>query len=300
MNKIKLYKNINNIFGDKNNAIGFRECFDTRKAYIKKQKIYDRYYYEVEDVYQQLLKKLANIIKEIRPNLTLKEIFFIYVYILRSGYLSLDKQLSFMYPDREIPIRQGISVVTGKSVCRNFATMLEDLLLHFNINSIAIMTDRYTISTEKIHIYKGFFELKKENDTQTDEFENQFESFINNDNKIAHYGNHIEVLTINQKMELLDPTAICMSTITNKKRTYQALDYIKLWHPYATNVTNLKSSCYLYELLKDKSLTVIRDNNIIKIEEKCFNLCEQNKQKILSFHNSIQYHISYLNTILNN
>lgn len=289
------YPDIDHIFGHENEAPDFASCRYANKLYLERYKLYAKYGSFIEGHYQDILYKLSHLIQEIKPNPTIEEILFIYAYILRKGYLSLDNELKFIYPKKELDVRPGLSIVTGESVCRNYTAFLSDLLFHFNINSIPIMTDRLTKESEPIHIIPELEALKHQTHDQDDTFEKEFNEKAQASNGNVQFGNHSELLVFDRHHHLLDPTSISLSIITSKETEYKALDFLKLWSLYATGMYNIKTTCSFYHQLKDKSLKVVRSKALISTQHECYDSCEHNKEKIKRFNETIKEDISFLN-----
>lgn len=288
------YPQIKDIF-DITQSFSYEDCVYANKFYLEQYKQYSKYGSYIEGSYQDMLYKLANLIQAIKPNPTLEEILYIFSYIYRNGYLSLNNKFTFMYPEYELPIRNGTSLVTGYSVCRNIASMLSDLLYYFNISSFPILTDRLSKESDYYYLIEPFQELKENND---DNFEDAFYQKVNDNNLEVSLGNHCEVFVFNHPYYILDPTEISLSIINQKENEYAALDFIRPWSLFANGLYNLKFTINLYEFLKNKSLHIIRNQQIIDIQFTCYNLCEKNKKKILQFHQDIQSNITYLNNQL--
>ncbi len=293
------YKEVKHIFGVENKAIDLKSCVYAYDMAQKGFKRYNKYGYCLEAAYQNILYRIYNYIINRYPNPSLEEILYTYCYIVRSGYLSIDGQFKFLYPDYELEMRRGLSVMTGKSVCKNIGCMLTDLLVLFNIQAINIVTDRVTTDSEEQALFKGFYYLKedKEND---DQFRSEYTTLKDNNPSIKEcWGNHYEVIVqYNNKWYLLDPTSICLYDITKEDTGYPILDVVKLWSLIGTGEYDLKFTCYMYRLLSDKFLKMKISESDIATQRKTFETCEKDKEKLKTLRKNVLGSITYINDFL--
>lgn len=272
----------------------FEECKAVRASFLNQYQRYGMYGSYVEGAYQDLLYKVAGLIEELRPNPTLQDILYIYVYLVRKGYLSVTGEFHFMYPECELSIRQGLSMVTGMSVCRNLSAMLSDLLYYFNIANIPIMTDRLTHESPEYTITKDYYQLLE--DSNKDEFSAAFDEKAKTliDNRFE-VGNHSELLIPGETYTLVDPTIVTISNLVRGKNEFPTLDYLRLWFVYGVGFCDLKSTINLYRTLKDTSLEIIDSKTVIDAEHACFKACEDNHPKIKTFYKKALSSMQYLN-----
>lgn len=298
--RCKLYKTMypdtKYIFGAENKAVDLLSCVYAYDVANESFKRYNEHGYYIEGAYQNILYNVYNYIISKYNNPTLEQILYTYCYIVRSGYLSVNGDFKFLYPDYELDMRRGLSIMTGKGVCKNLGCMLSDLLQLFNIQAINIVTDRLTTDSEEQRIYTGFYELKadKDNDSQ---FTDQYETLKNNNSDIQEcWGNHYEVIVYyNNKWYLLDPTAICLYNITKYDTGYPTIDILKFWSLIGTGEYNMRYTCYLYRLLSDKYLKMKIADKDIDIQRDTFNSCEKDKEKIKTLRQSVLGSINYIN-----
>lgn len=71
----------------------------------------------------ELIKKLAGPFQDDRMYMA------IFVYLYANGFLSTNKHFEFGYDNTEISCNCGLSVITGKGVCRNIAAHFKDVLI---------------------------------------------------------------------------------------------------------------------------------------------------------------------------
>ncbi len=272
----------------------FEECKAVRTSFLNQYARYSQYGSYVEGAYQDILSKMASLIEELRPNPTLQDILYVYVYLARKGYLSVTGNFRFMYPECELSIRQGLSMVTGLSVCRNLSTMLSDLLYYFNIASIPIMTDRLTYPSPEYTIIKDFYQLLDDSADErfSEAFDEKAKQLVDERMEI---GNHSEVLIPGEEYMLVDPTIVTISRLVDKDNGFNALNYLRPWFVYCAGLCDLPSTINLYNGVKDKYLEIIDRDSVIKTEHACFNACEDNKPKIKTFYKSAYDSMQYLN-----
>lgn len=301
--KCKLYKliypDVKHIFGNDNKAVDLLPCVYAHDLALMSYDRYNKHGYYIEGAYQNILYSIYTYIISEYPHPTLEEILYTFCYIVRSGYVSIDGTFKFLYPDYELDIRRGLSVMTGKSVCKNIGCMLSDLLLLFNIPAINIVTDRMTTESEEQVLYKGFYELKqdKENDYQ---FNEEYSALRDANSSIDEcWGNHYEILTYyNNRWYLLDPTSICLYDITKDDTGYPTIDILKFWSLIGTGEYDIGYCIKMYNLLKDKYLKMKINDEDIDIQRRTFNTCEKDKEKIKTLRKSVLDSIAYINEFL--
>lgn len=266
----KLNPDIDKIFSNKY-SLSFNQSYNSYKYMKSLNKQYDKHCREVEDIYQDILYELGVLISDIKFNPSIFEIMYIFSYIYYNGYLSIDNKFEFNYPEKELIFKKAFSIFTGFGVCRNVGDMFSDLLEIFNIYSFGIITDRENFESESYELPKVYEDILKPQ-IQID----------NTNTKNTYTGNHYEVLTYYNSWYLLDPSCICSYNITNKKNNYDTLKYLRFWSLLAMGEFNIKDTIKMYNLFKDKYLSII---NQVEIEKTCYNLCDKNKSKIKQFHN---------------
>lgn len=288
------HKEIASIF-DNLDSIDYPSCKFANYIYTKQYRLYAKNGSYIEGAYQDILYKLCNLIQEIKPNPSLEEILYIFVYIVRNGYLSINNNLTFAYPKHELDTRKGLSIVTGESRCTNLSNMLVDLLYYFNINSTPIMTDRITYKYETAQIIEDFYNLLYADDSNDDVMQTFYQRAEKN-NISPQLGNHSEVLILSKPFLIIDPTSMMISKVTtNTNSSYPALNYVRLWSLYAEGLYSLNFVCSMHQILKTKSLKIVKNKKIIQMQQDCFDTCEKNKDKIKQFHKTINKNIIFLN-----
>lgn len=269
----KLNPDIDKIFNNNKYSLEFKNAYNSYKYMKSLNKQYDKNCKEVEDIYQDILYELGVLISDLKFNPSIFEIMYIFSYIYYNGYLSIDNKFEFNYPDKELIFKKAFSIFTGFGVCRNVGDMFSDLLEIYNVYSFGIITDRETFKSEEYKLPKSYEELIKP----------QIQIENSNNNRNTSTGNHYEILAYYNNWYLLDPSCICSYTITNNENEYDALKYLRFWSLLAMGEFNIKDTIKIYNLFKDKYLSIIEQ---VEIEKTCFNLCDKNKSKIKQFHNN--------------
>ena len=265
----KLNPDIDKVFGNKY-SLSFKQSYSSYKYMKSLNNQYNRHCKEVEDIYQDILYELGVLISDIKFNPSIFEIMYIFSYIYYNGYLSIDNKFEFNYPNKELIFKKAFSIFTGKGVCRNIGEMFSDLLEIYNVYSFGIITDRETFESEEYKLPKAYEKILNP------------QIQINNINtKNTSTGNHYEVLTYYNAWYLLDPSCICSYNILNEENEYNTLKYLRFWSLLAMGEFNIKDTIKMYNLFKDKYLSIIEQ---VEIEKTCFNLCDKNKSKIKQFH----------------
>ena len=254
---------------------------------------------DIELGYQDMLAKCAETIKKIKPNPTLEEIMYIFIYLYRKGYLSANGKFNFDYNNNQVDIRQGLTIVTGQGVCRNIASMFSDLLLHFNIYNYGITTDGLAESRETILLCDELMELKSDkadNDIFMEHFTKKVEE-VGVDDHIM--GNHFEVLAHNnRRWYLLDPSCFGISRVISNDNGHPMKDTIRLWSLFAGGYYKTGDVITIYRQFNDKYLKLYTDKRTIHLQQSTFYLCEDKKEEIQEFSDNTAYQKTLIKTWL--
>lgn len=288
-----IYPELNKIFNKSKYSVDF---IPSDAAYLYYRNLTNQYYkkcYPLENAYQELLYNLGCLINDIKYNPSIQDIMYIYGYIYYNGYLSVDNKFKFTYPSKEFLVRKSFSVFSGEGVCRNIGDLFSDLLYVFSIESYPIITDRMTFESETPSIIEDFIKLT---DKDKDSFEEEFDTIMEEKNYPNQAtGNHFEVLVRDKTWQLLDPTTLCGYHIIKKENDYNILKYLRFWSLYGMGVCNLNTTISLYNLFKNKYLKLYYQEEQLKLQKECYNICEKNKQKIKTFHDNNLEYINLLN-----
>ena len=111
-------------------------------------------YKELSDMYNQVIDNFSKLMKEFGKDDVI-EIFAIYIYMYRKGYLSYNHYFEYNTKMKDLPKLMGIDVIRGSGVCRSIASMLSDIYNNMNMPSdtLIVHTTKDTIdSLEKLSI----------------------------------------------------------------------------------------------------------------------------------------------------
>lgn len=286
---IKKYPECKHIFGKRNNAPSFLTCDISHAYYIKSYNKYNKLCTPIEKVYQDLVYSIACLINEIKPNPNIDEIMYIYIYLYTNGYLSANNIFTFDIPEKEAAAKKQLCIFNGKGVCRNIATLLIDIYNYFGIKSFGIITDHYTYPTEPIVVEANYADII---DQKVNSFDEKFQEITKYNN--ISTGTHYEIITNYKGLKLVDPTNGCTYNITNKENKYPALNMLRPWYLYATGKHNINQTEHIYKILKNKYLKMCKGDYYFSLQHNCYNLCKNNKVKILEFRKTYNNHINFL------
>ena len=292
------YKEIPEIF-DLGGKIRYEDCYAIHLDNRSKIDIYLTACSQIELGYQEMLAKCAELIKSIKPNPTLEEILYIYIYLYRKGYLSATNDFKFDFNTNEVEIRNGLTVTTGKAVCRNIATMFSDLLLHFNTFSFGVTTDGLAESRETIMLSEELMKLKNDgtDDNEYNKNFNERSQKVGIDDHIT--GNHVEVLAqSNDEWYLLDPSAFSISQIIDTDNGHPMRDVFRPWSLLAYGYYNTGDVIEVYRQFRDKYIKQLSDKRNIHLQQDMYYLCEDSKIELDSFSQDTSYQKQLIKTWL--
>lgn len=281
------YTEINNIFGDKNKAYPFKDCLIDYNYMQIMNLIYSKNL--LFRIYNYYIEEIANLIYDIRPDASLEEVMYIYVYLLFNGYLSKDNNFNFLFPDKEFNMKMSLSAIYGQGVCRNVGDLLSDIYSMYGVENYGIITDRSTYKTEPMESWDKFAKLLNNEMVNFIEVANEYYK----DHKPTT-GDHYELLVKDGKWKVFDPSNIAIYNISTKDNGYDALHYLKLWSLYAQGECSIKKVTKFYNFLKNKYLYLYNCKDKIILQKDCYENCEKEKQKIKKFHNNNYCYIDKL------
>ena len=287
---LKKYPEIDNIFGEKNHALTFIQCDFSNDYHKKNNSEYNKYCKPINVFYDDFILGLHNLINSLIENPTKDEIMYIFGYLYYNGYLSIDNNFKFMVPEHELIAKKSFSIFTGEGVCRNIADMFIDLLNIFEIKSFGIITDHDTYASEPVFLSQKYEDLVTRDE---EEFNIYYENEIKD--KVINTGSHFEVITMDNKWQIYDPTSLCAYDISKKENEYPCLNTLKLWSLYSMGTHTIKQTTQIHNIFKTKYLHLHKGSKYLDMQEKCYDICEKNKKKIKQFHERYYEHINILN-----
>lgn len=287
---LKKYPESNNIFGPENHALTYLEC-DLSSDYHKRLlKEYNNHCKPIIQIYNDFILGLVTLINTLIDNPSTEEMMYIFGYLYYNGYLSIKNQFKFTIPECEFPAQKALSIFTGEGVCRNIGSMFVDILKESNIHSFGIITDHDTYDSEPVYLSEKYEEMVTRDEEEFVEF---FEQNIKE--KIINTGTHFEVVSFDTSLKVIDPTELCVYELSKKENEYPSLNYLRLWSTYSMGTHNIKQTIQLYNLFKKRYLHLHKGEKNLNIQERCFDICEKNKTKLLKFHKRYSKHIELLN-----
>lgn len=86
-------------------------------------KDYDR----IDTFYNAVINNIAELIEVFGIEKDPVKVFALYVYLYRSGYLSVNKEFKYSTDMKDLPMLGGVDVVRGGGVCRSISSMFTDV-----------------------------------------------------------------------------------------------------------------------------------------------------------------------------
>lgn len=92
---------------------------------------------EVFELYREFIKRYSELNKKNNLNNPI-EIFTLFNYLYRNGYLSKDKKFNYNLDAKtyNVGALMGANVITGEGVCRHISGMLSDIMVESGIDSV--------------------------------------------------------------------------------------------------------------------------------------------------------------------
>lgn len=221
--------------------------------------------------YEQMLDRQAELILKLcgkdytNPGIILA----VYYNLLWNGYFSKNKKFVFSSVENKL-IEYGVSILDGEGVCLNIASHFKNILRR----------------------YKGFYSFTV--GVRADDIEKKTDN-INNTrvDEGKTYLDHLDVLLrYNGKFFMLDPTNCCIYQIEltdnekiNRIDLYVGLSYSDF---VLYNQEKHNGIDFINEQLSRMSVTKVDDKLSNYIKNRGIELCEQNKEEIDKFYDSIK------------
>lgn len=156
-------------------------------------------YKEIKYMYDEVINNFSKFMKDIDKNDVI-EIFAIYIYMYRKGYLSSGHYFEYNTKMKDLPRLMGVDVIRGSGVCRSVASMLSDIY-----NKMSITSDTLIVNTTKDTIQS----LKKLSPASLNKSikGKKFAKIIGNLTKYGFVANHlITAVKKDGRIYILDPT----------------------------------------------------------------------------------------------
>ena len=112
-------------------------------------------YKQLKTSYDIVINNLCNLYKQMGINDSPVQIFAIFVYMYRSGYLSFDNQFTYDSNMKDFANLGGLDVVRGFGVCRSIASMLTDIYrtLGYESYNLSVKASSESIKKTSKNIY---------------------------------------------------------------------------------------------------------------------------------------------------
>ena len=164
-------------------------------------------YYELKKVYVEVLNEIVKFMKKNKCGCPM-EFFAMYSYLVRNGYLSLDKKFCYdIDVKNDVFSLRGINVIVGSGVCRHITSMLTDILVGANYDAENV--DMNINDFIQINFFFDDFLYNKKNYDLEANFNvgfnkvNFFSDWINN----CYFYNHMATFVKdNTTSYIMDPT----------------------------------------------------------------------------------------------
>ena len=203
-------------------------------------------YKALKKLYNVLVNNTGKFYEEISKDPI--DIFTLYVYMYRNGYLSHDKQFTYSTHPKDFANLHGIDVVTGYGVCKNIASMLTDIYnsMGYKSKNLSVNVNPDDIKGCKDH---EFAPLRVQAGTHN-------ATIYKVASNLKHLGNHQILMVDNGEFNyLLDPTNYLFLSYVNGKMMIEDTD--KLMHHDHINdflISLFGQDTHIYNSLRDRKM----------------------------------------------
>lgn len=84
-------------------------------------------YERIESFYNAVISNTAELIEALGIQDDPVKVFALFVYLYRSGYMSVDKHFMYSINMKDLPLLNGVDVIRGTGVCRSISSMFTDV-----------------------------------------------------------------------------------------------------------------------------------------------------------------------------
>lgn len=246
-------------------------------------------YKEMKNLYDKVVENTSQLTRILEFDNPI-QIFALYVYLYRNGYLSNDKYFTYSTNMKDFAKLGGVDVVRGSGVCRSISSFLTDLYLDLGFKATNVCVNA---SSNACH------NLQKLSDANLNVQPNSkaFVKFVSALTKVLPIANHqISMVTTDEYNYILDPTndgylkrnKYNRLTVPNVENSY--MNIVSLQQLYMGFLSTTKLNYNLFDLYNDLNIpsvsdAIYRENylNTLKICRENIDLLEglYNKNKTL-------------------
>ena len=84
-------------------------------------------YERIDSFYGAVISNTAELIESLGIQNDPVKVFALFVYLYRSGYMSVDKHFMYSTDMKDLPLLNGVDVIRGTGVCRSISSMFTDV-----------------------------------------------------------------------------------------------------------------------------------------------------------------------------
>lgn len=157
-------------------------------------------YERIDSFYGAVLSNTAELIECLGIQNDPVKVFALFVYLYRSGYMSVDKHFMYSTNMKDLPLLNGVDVVRGTGVCRSISSMFTDVC-----NSVGLTASNVCVRANSSGLDKkealslAFLEVEKEGRT--------FANIVGKVTSIIPIGNHlVTAIEHDEATGIYDPT----------------------------------------------------------------------------------------------
>jgi hypothetical protein len=157
-------------------------------------------YERIESFYNAVVCNTAELLEAFNIEKDPVKVFSLYVYLYRSGYLSVNHEFKYSNDMKDLPLLNGVDVVRGKGVCRSISYMFTDVC-----NSVGL-----TASNVSVRVKPGVLNFSEElslGKLDSETKGKRFAEIVGKVTSVIPLGNHL-VTAIEHDTEtgMYDPT----------------------------------------------------------------------------------------------
>lgn len=169
---------------------------------------YDR----IESFYNGVICNTAELIESFGIEKDPVKVFALYVYLYRSGYLSVNKEFKYSTRMKDLPKLSGVDVVRGRGVCRSISSMFTDVC-----DSVGLTASNVTVRVKPDMLKKSEGLALRELDSETRG--KKWAKVVGKVTSILPLGNHlVTAIEHDTQTGIYDPTNdIFMHVIGGRK-----------------------------------------------------------------------------------
>lgn len=171
-----------------------------------------RDYERIEAFYNAVVCNTAELIEAFGIEKDPVKVFALYVYLYRSGYLSVNHEFKYSTNMKDFPLLNGVDVVRGRGVCRSISSMFTDVA-----NNIGLTASNVSVRVKPDMLKKREGLSLRSLDSEVRG--KKFAKIVGKVTSVVPIGNHlVTAIDHDSQTGIYDPTNDCIMHVVGTRK----------------------------------------------------------------------------------